>query len=255
MKKLLIISFIVLICAGQALAWGQNGHRVVGHVAQEHLSRKASKRIAQILECNSLAETSVWMDDIKSDDRYNHTHDWHWVTVPEGMGYAETDKNPKGDLLMKIEELIAVLKKGGLSREQEQEYLKFLVHLVGDVHQPLHVGKEGDSGGNNIKVKWFGQNSNLHRVWDSEMIESKELSFTEIARFMGKPSKEQLKAWQSSSLEDWAKESMALRSQVYDLPENMKLGYEYMYKNYNTVELRMQQAGVRLAKLLNEIYG
>jgi hypothetical protein len=255
MKKLLFINFFVLLIVGQAFGWGQNGHRVVGFVAQEHLNRKASKKLSQILDCNSLAQVSVWMDDIKSDDRYNHTHDWHWVTVPEGKEYAATDKNPNGDLLMKINELIAALKKGGLSKEQEQEHIKYLVHLVGDLHQPLHVGKEGDTGGNAIKVKWFGGNSNLHRVWDSEMIESKDLGFTEIASFMCKPGKAQLKAWQSSSVEDWAAESMALRPQVYDLPENMKLGYEYMYKNYGTVELRLQQAGIRLAKLLNEIYG
>ncbi|EMR03059.1 S1/P1 Nuclease [Cesiribacter andamanensis AMV16] len=238
-----------------ALAWGQNGHRVVGHVAQENLSRKAEKKIMALLGNNSLSEVSVWMDDIKSDARYDHTHDWHWVTIPDGQTYAQTEKNEKGDILMKIQELVVSLKGGSLNRQEEQEALKYLVHLVGDLHQPLHVGGGDDKGGNDVRVDWFGRNSNLHRVWDSEMIESKQLSFTELSHYLNKPSKAQIKAWQSSSVEAWAMESMGLRSIVYDLPENKKLGYSYMYKNWDTVETRLLQAGIRLAGLLNEIYG
>jgi hypothetical protein len=255
MKKLLLLCLLCPLFIGQAYAWGQNGHRVVGHIAQENLSRKAQKRIMQLLDHNSLSEVSVWMDDIKSDSRYDHTHDWHWVSIPDGQTYAQTEKNEKGDLLMKIEELIASLKAGGLSRQQEQEYVKYLVHLVGDLHQPLHVGTGEDKGGNDVRVDWFGRNSNLHRVWDSDMIESKQLSFTELSHYLDKPSKAQIKAWQSTSIEEWARESMNMRPQVYDVPENKKLGYSYMYKNWNSVETRLLQAGIRLAGLLNEIYG
>lgn len=255
MKKLLSCCLLLPFCIGQAFAWGQTGHRVVGLVAQNHLSRKAEKRIMEMLECNSLAEVSVWMDDIKSDDRYDHTHDWHWVTVPAGTTYAETQKNPKGDLLMKIDELVNALKKGGLAKETEQEYIKYLVHLVGDLHQPMHVGDKDDRGGNSVRVEWFGKKSNLHRVWDSDMIESKDLSFTELARFLGKPNKAQVKEWQGTSVMVWANESQALLPKAYTLPENSKLGYEYLYEHYSTVEHRLLQAGVRLAGLLNSIYG
>lgn len=240
---------------GQAFAWGQNGHRVVGFVAEKHLSKKAKKQIREILDGNSLAEVSVWMDDIKSDDAYDHTHDWHWVTVPAGVNYEDTEKNPKGDLIMKIEELVEILKAGNLTAEQEEEYLKFLVHLVGDLHQPMHVGSGEDTGGNDVKLEWFGKRSNLHRVWDTEMIESKNLSFTEIARFLGEPEKSEIKAWQSSSIRDWAYESRSYLPEAYEIPENGRLGYKYMYEHYDTVEQRLLQAGVRLAGLLNEIYG
>ena len=255
MKKILSIGLLLCLMAGDALAWGQNGHRVVGLVAQQHLSRKAEKQLMKLLDCNSLAEASVWMDDIKSDDRYDHTHDWHWVTIPEGMTYEQSPKNPNGDLLMKVEEMITALKKGGLAKEVEQEYVKFLVHLVGDMHQPLHVSQKDDHGGNAVRVEWFGDKSNLHRVWDSEMIESKDLSFTEIAHFLGKPEKAQVKEWQATTIFDWARESQGLLPQVYTIPENKRMGYEYMYLNYSTVEQRLLQAGVRLAGLLNEIYG
>ena len=246
---------MLLSFSGQAFGWGQNGHRAVGYVAEQHLSKKAKKKIMALLEENTLAEVSVWMDDIKSDDAYDHTHDWHWVTIPENTRYEATEKNPNGDLIMKIEELVDTLKKGSLSAEKEQEYLKMLVHLVGDLHQPLHVGTGEDAGGNRVEVKWFGERSNLHRVWDSEMIDSKDLSFTELARFLGEPTKAQMQEWQSGSVREWAYENMMYRPQVYEIPENGRLGYEYMYRNFDTVEKRLLQAGIRLAGLLNEIYG
>lgn len=255
MKKLVSVFFLCLFCMGQVFAWGQNGHRAVGLVAEQHLSKKARKKVMQLLGGNSLAEVSVWMDDIKSDHTYDHTHDWHWVTIPDGQTYDQTEKNPNGDILAKIEELSAALKAGKLSKDQEEEYVKFLVHLVGDIHQPMHVGHGDDQGGNDVKVQWFWEPSNLHRVWDSNMIESKDLSFTEIVRFLGEPSQQQVKTWQADPVRVWANESMQYRDQAYTLPENKKLSYEYLYKNYPLVEQRILQAGVRLAGLLNEIYG
>ncbi|PIQ22894.1 MAG: S1/P1 Nuclease [Cytophagales bacterium CG18_big_fil_WC_8_21_14_2_50_42_9] len=255
MKKIISVLLIVPLFISQAMAWGQTGHRVVGLVAQQHLSKKAQKKVMQILRNNSLAEVSNWMDDIKSDAAYNHTHDWHWVTIPDGMKYEETQKNPQGDLLMKIEEIVAALKAHNLSPEKEEENLKYLVHLVGDLHQPLHVGGKDDTGGNAVKLQWFGQPSNLHRVWDSDMIDGKDLSYTELASFAGEPTKAQVKEWQAHTVRDWAYGMMAYRPQVYNLPADNKLSYRYSYENFNTVQKLLLEGGIRLAGLLNEIYG
>ena len=255
MKKLISAFLLVCLFAGNAFAWGANGHRVVGLVAQQHLKRKARKKIEKILQGNSLAEVATWMDDIKSDSTYNHTHDWHWVTILDGQKYEQTTKNPNGDVLAKIEEITAALKDKNATEKQKQENLKYLVHLVGDLHQPLHVGGGDDQGGNKVKVDWFGKSSNLHRVWDSDMIDNANLSFMELAYFLGKPGKAQIKQWQSTSVHDWAYESMTYRPQVYKLPADKKLGYKYSYENFDTVENRLLQAGIRLAGLLNAIYG
>lgn len=255
MKKLLCSLLLVCALAGNAFAWGANGHRVVGYVAQQHLTKKAKREIGRILDCNSLAEVSTWMDDIKSDTTFDHTHDWHWVTIPDGKRYEETAKNPNGDLLAKIEEILPLLKDRNLPREKQQHNLKMLVHLIGDLHQPLHVGGGDDQGGNKVKVDWFGKASNLHRIWDSDMIDNANLSFTELAAFLGHPDKTQIKIWQSTSVHDWAYESMTYRPQVYNLPADKKLGYKYAYENFDTVEKRLLQAGIRLAGLLNKIYG
>ncbi|MEK6477826.1 S1/P1 nuclease [Catalinimonas sp. 4WD22] len=239
-----------------AFGWGQIGHRVIGQIAEWHLNKRAAKKINQILGPNSLAMVSTWMDEIRSDDAYDHTYTWHWVTIPDGQQYDKSMQEASGDAYAVVQQIIAGLKSDTISRQQEEEYLKMLVHLVGDLHQPLHVGTGEDRGGNDVRVEWMGESSNLHRVWDSDMINGKQLSYTELAQHLNRRATERLiEQWQSAPPEQWLQESMDLRPTVYDLPENNHLGYEYSYINYPIVEEQLLQAGVRLAGVLNEIYG
>ena len=246
---------LLLFINVEAFSWGQIGHRTVGHIAEKYLTRKARKKVRKIMDNQRLSYISTWMDEIKSDDDYDYAYDWHWVTIPEGQTYDVTEKNSNGDLIMTIERLIDELEKGGLSKKVEQEHIMMLVHLIGDIHQPLHVGTGEDKGGNDVRLEWFGDRSNLHRVWDSEMINSKQLSSIEFAHSIDHQPLDQIEKWQSSNVMDWALESIALRDQVYDIPEDKDLGYNYMYQNWETVEKRVLQAGVRLAAVLNKIYG
>jgi len=250
---------VILVLAGflfltEGFGWGATGHRATGLIAERYLTNKAKKRIQQILGGESLAMVSTWMDEIRSDSTYNYTTDWHWTTIPDGGKYEDVESNPDGKVVMMIEKFVAELKTGKLTAKQEQEYLKMLVHMVGDMHQPLHVGKPGDRGGNDVKVKWFRADSNLHRVWDSEMIDDTKLSYTELAQSLGNPDKATIKKWQGTSVRDWAMESVSYRPQVYDIG-NGNLSYQYGYKYFSVVETRLLQAGVRLAALLNRIYG
>lgn len=253
-KKIIALLFCSFI-SFQVFGWGLTGHRVVGYIAQHHLTKKAQKNIAKLLGDTSLAQVANWMDDIRSDSTYDYTHDWHWVTVKDGETYEQCEKNPHGDVIQTIERLIAELKSDTLTALQKRVDVKMLVHLVGDVHQPLHVGNGKDHGGNNLKVKWFWQNSNLHSVWDSGMIDSEEYSYTELGDIADKATKDQIEKWQSTDVREWARESMALRVQVYDLPEDKSIGYVYRYKNWPTVKHRLEKAGIRLAGVLNDIFG
>jgi hypothetical protein len=234
--------------------WGQNGHRIVGDIAADYLSPEAREEINRVLGHESMAIASTWMDDIKSDPAYDHTHDWHWVTIPNGMNYKETEKNPDGDLINTIRTFIKELKSGSLSAEEEKKKLKMLIHLVGDIHQPLHVGNGKDRGGNDTEVEWFYDDSNLHRVWDSEMIDYTQLSYTEFSTAINHPSDKQIEKWQNTNVIDWANEAMQLRDQVYDLPQDREIGYKYQYKNRNLLDRQLLKGGVRLAGVLNEIY-
>ena len=252
MNRILII--VVFFIGIDVMAWGPTGHRVVGKVAEIHASKKALKNVKRVLGSESLAIVSNWMDDIKSDDAYNHMNDWHWVTVPDGTNYASAKKNRNGDIIMTLNRAINELKEGNLPIDKEQENLKILIHLIGDLHQPLHVGTGKDAGGNAVKVKWFGRNSNLHRIYDSDVIESFQLSYTELAEVVNHPSESEINEWQSGTVEDWAHEAMKYRTLVYDLPKDMSLGYEFRYLNKKMIERQLLKAGIRLAWLLNEIY-
>ncbi|HZY78221.1 MAG TPA: S1/P1 nuclease [Cyclobacteriaceae bacterium] len=253
MRKLFtLLLTTVLVC--QSYGWGSTGHRATGMIASNHLNKKAKKKIEALLGTESLAMVSTWMDDIRSDSTYDYTHDFHWVTVETGQAYDQSKKNPNGDVIMTIERLITELKSGKLDRVTEIQNLKFLVHLIGDIHQPLHVGCCDDQGGNKVQVKWFGGNSNLHRVWDSDMIDGTKLSYSELAEWAGKTDDATIKRLQSGGVRDWAKESMSYRERVYAVGKG-NLGYEYSYKNLPLVRERILAAGVRLAGVLNEIYG
>lgn len=253
MKKSILLALALALCI-QAFPWGATGHRATGQVAEKYLNKKARREVARILGGQSLAIASTWMDEIRSDSLYDHTHDWHWVTLQDGQTYEQSPKNPKGDVIMTIERLIAELKSRKYTGKEEVERLKMLIHLVGDIHQPLHVGFGNDAGGTSVKIMWFRTDSNLHKVWDSDMIDDTKLSYTELAQSLDTPPLSQIAAWQNTSVRDWAYESMGYRKQVYAYGSG-KLGYQYAYKNFHVVRHRLLQAGVRLAGVLNEIYG
>src|SRR5258706_3712688 len=210
MKPFVTFCSLILIST-TCFSWGPTGHRAVGLIAEKHLSAKAKKNITKILGQQSLAEMSTWMDEIRSDSTYNYTTDWHWVTIETGKTYDQSPKNPKGDVIATLEKIIAELKKHTLDKKTETEYLKMLVHLVGDIHQPLHVGCCDDQGGNKVKVKWFRTETNLHHVWDSDMIDDTKLSFSELAGFLPEPDPSTLISIQKNSVREWADESMSFR--------------------------------------------
>ncbi len=236
--------------------WGQTGHRTTGEVADNHLSKKAKKQIEKLLQGKSLAFVSTYGDEIKSDSKYREFGPWHYVNLPKGeTKYSKENANPEGDLLMAIKKCVEVLKDKNATRENKEFYLKMLVHFIGDLHQPLHTGRGEDRGGNDIQVRWFGEGSNLHRVWDSDMIDYNNMSYSEMAQNTKGLSELQKKQITSGTFEDWMYESKALSEKVYASAKvGEKLGYRYMYDWFPVVREQLQKGGLRLASVLNEIY-
>lgn len=249
---LLITGF--LFNSNESERWGQIGHYVTGEVAEHHLNDLAKARVNHILEDKSIPMATVWMDDIRSDPNYDFDT-WHYVTIPNGQEYDKSIQEEEGDIIWALEKLISELKTGGLSEKQEREKLMLVMHMIGDIHQPLHVGTGEDRGGNDVRLQWFGENRNLHSVWDSGMIESIQMSYTELAEEVNIVTPEQVMEWQNASVREWAYESMEYRDEIYDLPDNMRIGYEYRYFKKDIIFKRLVQAGVRMAGVLNEIYG
>ena len=243
---------LALLLPGAARAWGPNGHRVVGWIAEGHLSEEALAAVRELMGPESLARAATWPDEIRSDPAWRRADPWHYISIDDGETLETTARSEDGDVLEAMERFEAVLRDPEAAREVRVQALRFLVHFVGDVHQPLHVGRRADRGGNGVLVTWFDEPTNLHSVWDGRMIESEELSFTELARFIDHPTPEEVAAWQAGGYRDWIAESFALRGQVYDLGDR-RLGYRYAYEKLPIVRQRLLQAGVRLAGLLESI--
>ncbi|MCK7558317.1 S1/P1 nuclease [Chitinophaga sedimenti] len=219
--KLCSLAVISLLFAGKAHAWGPIGHRVIGEIASNHLSEKAKKGVASLIGRETLAMISNWPDFIKSDttNKYNHTSKWHYVDFTGNISRAEFEKElraMKGEnLYTQLLSMSQQLKNPSISKEKKVEALKWLVHLVGDLHQPLHVGRDEDQGGNKIQIFWFDRPSNLHRLWDEHLIEFQQYSYTEYTKILDIAPATQVKSYQAGTIIDWLYESHILSDKVY----------------------------------------
>ena len=256
-KLLVLIPFLFFIqnSSDEAVFWGKNGHRVTGKIAEKHLTRKAKRSIDKLLKGQSLSFVSTYADEIKSDKKYNKYYSWHYVNMNLDQNYEEAEKNPKGDLVTGIDACIGVLKNKMSSEEEKVFHLKMLVHLIGDLHQPMHIGRKEDKGGNNIQVEWFGRGTNLHRVWDTNMIDDWEMSYIELADNADDLSKRQKESIEKGTVIDWVNEVHEVTNEVYNsVKKGENLRYRYSYNHFGTVRTQLQKGGIRLAKVLNDIF-
>ncbi len=225
----------------------------MGQIAEERLSANARQAIRGLLGDESLAEASLWADEVRSEPQWRMSEPWHYVNIPDGQAYDRMRRSRDGDVVEALERFVAVLRYGEASREDKVAALKFIAHFVGDVHQPLHVGRASDRGGNEIRVSWFGKPSNLHRVWDSEVISRLRLSPQSLGRELKSRPADEVEAWRQDGPMTWVEESMALRPLVYNM-RGTGLGRAYLREAGPVVEERLLQAGVRLAALLDAIF-
>ncbi len=272
------ITMVLILSSPLASAFGPTGHRTVGKIAENYLSAKAKKEIKKLLDGNSLARVSTWPDKIRSaPEEYSHTYPWHYATWPIGQK-KYSYKKTEGLLLVSLDKNINILKDQSRPKEKRSFALKFIVHQIGDLHQPLHIGNGKDRGGNACKVYFHKDITNLHRLWDTNLIAHTKLSYTELSSFIIKTHKKNTALFRKGTPLTWAKESRNLRELIY--PKNLhsenekkqslnktycqysktpqvqddqipRLSYLYSYQFMPILEKRIFQAGVRLAKILN----
>ncbi len=236
-----------------ALAWGKTGHRVAAAIADHYLSGYTRARIEQIFGPESLDEAATWPDEMRADPApfwQKVAGPWHYVTV-SGTVYDSAPR--EGDAVVALERFRKVLRNPASSLADRQLALRFIVHIVADLHQPLHAGRPGDRGANEVKVTWFGKPTNLHAVWDSSLVDDQQLSFSELAaRLRRHISSDDVIALWDAEPRDWIRESVAIRETIY--PTSPELGYDYAYRNTPIVNRRLQWAGIRLAAYLNATF-
>lgn len=250
---LCILSCIILNAETNPI-WGRTGHRVVGAIADNYLKNSTKRQLKKLLNHQSLAFTSTFADEIKSDERYKEFYTWHFLNMPLDGTYETSAKHPDGDLVTGIAYCKKIITDKTSSDDDKAFYLKLLIHLIGDLHQPMHLGLEADRGGNDFNVQWQYKDSNLHRVWDTQMIESYGMSYTELADNADYLSKAEVKTIQEGTVLDWIAETHELTKDVYSSVEKgNNLRNSYSYKYFNIARHQLQKAGIRLAKVLNDI--
>ena len=260
-KYIRIFIFLIFLIPSDLFGWGMTGHRIIAQLAEENISRRTRKKINKLLKDIPMAYWSNWGDFIKSDttEKWEHTYQWHYINIPGNLKYQQFLDEIKGaeheNVYSQIPVLQETLKNKAVSKEEKLTALYLIIHLVGDMHQPMHVGRFEDRGGNTIDVQWFDDHTNIHAVWDSRLINYENYSYTEYTKILNTIDKKQKATIQSGTLEDWLFETYQIANEIYSsIKPKEELRYEYQYKYKDTVELLLQRAGIRLARILNETF-
>ncbi|MCF0207771.1 MAG: S1/P1 nuclease [Bacteroidales bacterium] len=248
----------------QVFAWGQKGHAVIACIAEQHLTKKASKKVHDILNGRSLVYYASWLDEVQNspwwESSYKRTKVWHYYNIDSGFNIDNMPRNPEGDALSAIEMLTDSLENhfSELNDSVRMDYLRALIHVVADIHCPMHVGHATDIGGNLTKVSWFMSKTTLHAVWDEKLINSvhSSWSYTEWQKNIDFVTKSEMAEMTKTEPREWVEESHKIAAYIYDYANrDTNYSFKYMYDNVKIVENQMIKAGYRLAYLLNRIFG
>lgn len=250
---------VILLCLSifthAAWGWGSQGHKIVAQIAENNLTPKAKLAVAQVLKGQTLAEVANWADSIRGDADWAHSKPWHFVDIPDGEDYSTAEHSHEGDVVTAITDMIAVIKNTRATAVEKENALKFIVHFVGDIHQPLHVGRPDDRGGNSTRVKFEGKNTNLHSVWDSAFINKSPLSYQEYAETL------ETKVFVMApydlpeiSFSKIIQECMGARAAIYNFGADHILSTQYYKRNLAMMNAQLLMGGKRLAEILNKVY-
>ncbi len=254
--KTVIALGAAIILAIPAFGWGQKGHDTVAFIAEKHLTAAAADSVSAILDGMSPVYWANWLDNASHTPEYAYTKTWHYKNIDAGVPYEEAPVNDKGDVVTAIREQIDILRSPVSTKSQKALAMKILIHTVGDLHQPMHMGHLSDKGGNTVQVRFFDRGTNLHSVWDSSLLNSAHAwTFTEWQQQLDRLTPEQEAKATAGNVDDWGKEVYEIAGRVYDyFPSGSKISYDQIAHWTPTVEKQLLLGGLRLARILNSIY-
>lgn len=222
MKRVLFSTVFAFVI----ISWGFTGHRIIAIIAERHLTPQAKAAVADLLNGESMADVSTWADQVRNQEQYKHTSGWHFINLPLGLNQTEFNKNV---VLMEKDNVYSAVRKAQqnlmntkLSKAERTESLKFLIHLVGDLHQPMHVSRAEDKGGNTVQLNFEGKGTNLHSLWDSRLLDKKGLSEAQLVNEYDKIPPALVTKWQQTPMIDWIWESYQASSKLYAEVDQMK---------------------------------
>jgi len=249
------IGVFLLSACPSAFGWGAAGHTLIGMAAEPLLCPNAAEESARFDNGGSLRRLGSWADQIRSEAQWAHTAPWHYVNIPDGGDPRRPQDDAAGNVIIAIEQFIAVTGSATATPQQRANALRFLVHFVADIHQPLHVGRLEDRGGNAIDVVYRNRETNLHYFWDSDVIALKGIETDEYARLIADRVAFAAETQRGSSARDWAAQVFDLRPQVYGF--NLRTGAlsdQYLQTAAMIAEQQIILAAANLANTLNGIF-
>lgn len=260
MKRLLIVCLMALALVPnmqRAFAWGAKGHRIIAQVAYDNLTNKTRKQVDAVLGKHGMIYLAAWADEIKSDTIYPQSYDWHYQDLDGGLTDEQvvamlTDYPTMGGNMFRVLDSLAVEL---MNNKDNHDALAFYVHLYADRFCPMHVAHLDDKGGNAVKMKWFGQNTNLHSVWDGKIIDGKGFTYTEYAQYLHDVYGKQKKAVMKMNDEETILMTYHLTDDIYTYHSTWNgNAYHYSYYWMDEMEWQMYVGAVKLAQALNAIY-
>lgn len=258
MKNHLSLICAALLCL-TLVSWGYEGHYAVAEIAEKHLSDNAKTGVKNLLGRQTMAAVSSFADDLRNEPEYKGTAGYHYINVPAGLSFdqfADFVKNDKEkNIYSGLLGCISTLKKPTATKAQKAFALEFLIHLVGDAHQPMHVSRAEDKGGNSVTVNFVGSNTSLHGLWDSGLIDHQRIPYKTLGDKYDTATPEQIKKWQADSVMVWLWESYQISAILYhEAEDNTNFDELYYEQHIPVVKNRIEKAGIRLAGILNSIY-
>lgn len=240
-----------------AYGWGQKGHDTVAFIASQHLTPATQLAVDSLLDGYSIVYWANWLDNASHTPEYAFTKTWHYKNIDEGMQYDSAPKIPEGNIADALYEQTVVLQDTTLSKADRALALKMVVHFLGDIHQPMHMGHATDRGGNSHTVKFFKRPTNLHSVWDTDILESAhKWSHTEWQREIdrGDTARED-QIVVGGNPDSWGRETFELCTEIYDTtPPDTNIEYDYIARWTPVIESQLLKGGLRLADVLNSVF-
>lgn len=252
----LFLTFCFLGLTLSMSAYDAVGHRIIADIAYHNLTDRARSQVDKVLGKRGIVSESTWADEVRSDNKYAYSYPWHYQDLDNNITTADIQKllnNPKVEgehLFFAIDTLTTRLRKD----RNDAEALKFLVHFVGDLHQPMHMGRKDDKGGNKVDFNWFGRKTNLHSVWDGALIESEKMSYSEFSQYLQDKYEPRKVAFKKYTILQSIGAVYAVRNLIYAHDNSDTNNYHYVYFFADKRDEMLYRGGIQLANMLNAIY-
>jgi hypothetical protein len=250
-KHFIIAALVVITVPVQLLAWGRKGHTIVAEIAMSLCDSSTRATVIKQLGGMSLGDAGNWMDDMRSNHKYDYLKTWHYVNIEKGKLFVASEEPNIVNAITKA--INNLQRRPGMASEDVKFNLLLLFHLVGDFHQPLHVGYAMDKGGNDVQVKYLGKPSNLHRVWDTDIIESEGISVNSCLLHYGRYDKDDLAQLRTTDVVKWINQPRSLLSRVYSFQDDT-IDPAYVARQKKIVEEQLLIAGIRLSFVLQQVF-